>query len=70
MEYLKDYQFTLSYHPNEANVVADAVSRKSREKIAKLMVKEWDMVKILNEFGLQVNIQDGKAYLGAQKCDA
>jgi len=28
MEYLKDYDFELLYHPGKANVVADALSRK------------------------------------------
>ena len=28
MEYLEDYEFTLHYHPDKANVVADALSRK------------------------------------------
>ena len=27
MEYLKDYDFTLHYHPGKANVVADVLSR-------------------------------------------
>ena len=30
MEYLEDYDFTLHYHPGKANVMADALSRKSR----------------------------------------
>ena len=30
MEYLDDYDFTLHYHPSKANVVADALSQKSR----------------------------------------
>ena len=30
MEYLEDYDFTLHYHSSKANVVADALSRKSR----------------------------------------
>ncbi|MCI59574.1 hypothetical protein A2U01_0116194, partial [Trifolium medium] len=29
LEFLKDYDFELSYHPVKANVVADALSRKS-----------------------------------------
>ena len=30
MEYLEDYDFTLRYHPGKENVVADALSWKSR----------------------------------------
>ena len=30
MEYLEDYDFTLHYHPDKANVVTDALNRKSR----------------------------------------
>ena len=30
MEFLEDYDFTLHYHPGKANVVADALNRKSR----------------------------------------
>ena len=29
MEFLEDYDFTLHYHPGKANVVVDALSRKS-----------------------------------------
>ncbi|XP_028081962.1 uncharacterized protein LOC114283350 [Camellia sinensis] len=35
--------------------------------MAKISVKEWDMVKTLNEFRIQVESQDTKVYLGAQK---
>ena len=30
IKYLEDYDFTLHYHPGKANVVADALSQKSR----------------------------------------
>ena len=36
MEYLEDYEFTLHYHPGKANVVADALSRKSQEVLASI----------------------------------
>ena len=40
MEYLEDYNFTLHYHPGKANVVADALSRKSRGVLAS--VASWE----------------------------
>ena len=43
---LKDYDFSLSYHPEKANVVADALSRRMHV-MASLMVKEWTMLEDL-----------------------
>jgi len=43
LEFLKDYDFELSYHPGKANVVADALSRKSLH-ISALMVREMDLL--------------------------
>ena len=34
MEYMEDYDFTLHYHPGKANVMADALSWKSRGVLA------------------------------------
>ena len=34
MELLKDYDCTIDYHPGKANVVADALSRKSTSTLA------------------------------------
>ena len=44
MEYLEDYDFTLHYHPSKANVVADALNRKSRGVLASLAYREWQML--------------------------
>jgi len=43
LEFLKDYDFQLSYHPGKANVVADALSRKSLH-MSVLMVKELELI--------------------------
>ena len=36
MEFLEDYDFTLHYHPVKANVVADALSRKTWGALASI----------------------------------
>ena len=41
MEYLEDYDFSLHYHPSKANVVADALSRKSWRVLASVASREW-----------------------------
>ena len=36
LELIKDYDCVISYHPGKVNVVADALSRKSRSEVAGL----------------------------------
>ena len=55
MEFLEDYDFTLHYHPDKENVVADALSRKSRGVLASIASREWQMLKTMGQFGLQYN---------------
>ena len=43
-EYLEDYDFTLHYHPGKANVVVDALSRKSQGVLASVVSREWQML--------------------------
>ena len=57
MEFLEDYDFTLHYHPGKANVVANALSRKSREALASIASREWWMLKTVRQFRLQYNEQ-------------
>jgi len=47
LEFLKDYDFELSYHHDKVNVVANALSRKSLH-ISNLMVRELNL---LEQFG-------------------
>ena len=52
MEYLEDYDFTLHYNPDKANVVADAPRWKSRGVLASVASREWQMLKAMGQFRL------------------
>ena len=52
MKFLEDYDFTLHYHPGKANMVADALSRKSRGALASIASQEWRMLETVGQFGL------------------
>ena len=47
MEYLEDYYFTLQYHLGKANVVADALSRKSPGVLASVASRKWLMLETM-----------------------
>ena len=52
MEFLEDYDFTLHYHHGKENVVADALSRKSRGALASIASQEWRMLETVGQFRL------------------
>ena len=55
MEFLKDYDFELLYHPGKANAVADALSMKTVHT-AHLMVKEVELLEQFRDMKLQVEL--------------
>ena len=57
IEFLEDYDFTLHYHPGKANVVADALNRKSRVALASIASLEWQMLETVGQFRLQYSEQ-------------
>ena len=57
MEFLEDYDFTLHYHPGKANLVANALSRKSWGALASIASREWRMLETMGQFGLQYSEQ-------------
>ena len=52
-----DYDFTLHCHLGKANVVVDALSRKSRGVLASIASREWRMLETVGQFRLQYNEQ-------------
>jgi hypothetical protein len=66
LEFLKDYDFELSYHPGKANVVADALSRKSLHMSA-LMARELDLIEQFRDLSLVCETTSSSVRLGMLK---
>ncbi|KAL8104528.1 hypothetical protein AgCh_028665 [Apium graveolens] len=52
LELIKDYDYTINYHPGKANVVADALSRKERLNMitsSEELIKEFEKLEIKEE---------------------
>ncbi|MCI88023.1 hypothetical protein A2U01_0109309, partial [Trifolium medium] len=52
METLKDFDFTLEYHPGKANVVADALSRKSVLECSAVMASQHELLEMFRDLHL------------------
>ena len=59
MELLKDYDYSILYHPGKANVVTNALSRKSAGILVHISTERRPIVKELQELidqGLQLKV--------------
>jgi len=66
LEFLKDCDFQLSYHPGKANLVAGALSRKSLHMSA-LMIKELELIEQFRDLSLVCELAPGNVKLGMLK---
>ncbi|WRX28550.1 Integrase zinc-binding domain - like 10 [Theobroma cacao] len=66
MELLKDYDCTILYHPGKANVVADALSRKSMGSLAHISTDKRSLIREmhgLEEMGVHLKVSKANALL-------
>ncbi|EOY31663.1 CCHC-type integrase [Theobroma cacao] len=66
MELLKDYDCTILYHPGKANVVADALSRKSMGSLAHISIGRRSLVReihSLGDIGVRLEVAETNALL-------
>ena len=54
MKLLKDYDYTIDYHPGKVNVVADALSRKSTYSVAYMQTIQLPLMVELRELGVEL----------------
>ena len=60
---IKNYDCKINYHHGKANVVADALSRKSTVELVTLGISQPQLIKEFNRMGLEVVGEDTPTYL-------
>jgi len=70
MEFIKDYEFAFQYHPGKANVVADALSRKPRRRLAALRCSFYRDLLTLIEFDWRQQSSGSSVFVGTLQVES
>ena len=63
LELLKDYDLTIHYHISKANVVADALSRKSESNLTYILTDQNEIFEEMRKMDLHVCVEGAVAQL-------
>ena len=65
LELLVDYDLKINYHPGKANVVADALSRKSQAIMASSITTQKELLRDLEKMSIEFRNYQPNAILSA-----
>ena len=65
LELIKDYGCLINYHPGKANVVANALSRKSSDFLAALLTTQKEIIKDLERMGIEIVMGDSQVFMAS-----
>ena len=63
LELIKDYYYTIEYHPGKANVVADALSRRPKSSLSHMRSGYLPLLVDLRALGVILEVEDSAALL-------
>ena len=63
VELIKDYDYTIEYHPDKANVVSDALSHKPTATLASIKTVQLPLVKELKHLNAELTVNHSGALL-------
>ena len=62
---IKDYDCSINYHPGKANVVVDALSRKSSGFLAALLTTQKEIIKDLERMRIEIVLGDSQVFMAS-----
>ena len=63
IELIKDYDYTIEYHPEKANVVVDALSHKPTATLASIKAVQLPLLLEFRELNAELSVDDSRPVL-------
>ena len=65
LELIKDYDYSINYHPSKANVVANALSQKPSSCLTALLTTQKEIIDDLERMEVEIVKGDSQAFMAS-----